>query len=90
MEYCYWLYLSYQTSIRAELIDLCLVLKMKVNTNRMITLNGSNYHTWKDKIEDLFYVKDYHLLVFAIEKPDNKSDVEWTLIYRQVCGYIRQ
>ena len=63
---------------------------MKINKNRMITLNGSNYHTWKGKMEELLYVKDYHLFVFAIEKPDNKSDAEWTLIHRQVCGYIRQ
>ena len=63
---------------------------MEVNTNRMITLNGSNYHTWKGKMEDLLYVKDYHLPVFTTEKPDNKSDAEWTLIHRQVCGYIRQ
>ena len=69
---------------------MCLVLKMEINTNRMITLNGSNYHTWKGKMEDLLYVKDYHLPVFATEKPDNKSDAEWTLIHRQVCGYIRQ
>ena len=41
-------------------------------------------------MENLFYVKDYHLPIFATEKPDNKSDVEWTLIHRQVCGYIRQ
>ena len=49
---------------------------MKINTNRMITLNGSNYHTWKGKLDDLLYVKDYYLLVFATKKPDNKSDVE--------------
>ena len=53
---------------------------MEINTNRMITLNGSNYHTWKGKMEDLLYVKDYHLPVFAIEKIDNKSDVEWILL----------
>ena len=47
---------------------------MEVNTNRMITLNGSNYHTWKGKMEDLLYVKNYHLSVFTTEKPDNKSD----------------
>ena len=40
-------------------------------------------------MEDLLYVKDYHLPVFATEKPDNKSDAEWTLIHLQVCGYIR-
>ncbi|XP_059654461.1 uncharacterized protein LOC132301202 [Cornus florida] len=41
-------------------------------------------------MEDLLYVKDYYLPVFSAEKPENKSDVEWTLLHRQVCGYIRQ
>ncbi|KAK0591197.1 hypothetical protein LWI29_036862 [Acer saccharum] len=41
-------------------------------------------------MEDLLYVKDYHLPVFTTEKPDNKSDAEWTLLHRQVCGFIRQ
>ena len=35
-------------------------------------------------------MKDYNLSVFATEKQDNKSDVDWTLIHRKVCGYIRQ
>ena len=28
-------------------------------------------------MEDLLYVKDYYLLVFASEKPENKTDAEW-------------
>ena len=56
----------------------------------MITLNGSNYHVWKGKMEDLLYVKDYYLSVFASEKPENKTDAKRNLLYRQVCGYIRQ
>ena len=28
--------------------------------------------------------------MFASEKPENKSDEEWTLMHRQVCGYLRQ
>jgi hypothetical protein len=40
-------------------------------------------------MKDLLYVKQFHLPVFASEKPDNKSD-EWTLMHRQVCGYLRQ
>ncbi|KAK0592567.1 hypothetical protein LWI29_021383 [Acer saccharum] len=39
-------------------------------------------------MEDLLYMKDFHLPVFTTEKPDNKS--EWTLLHRQVCGFIRQ
>ena len=57
---------------------ICLVLNMKVNTSRMITLNGSNYHAWKGKMDDFLYVKDYYLHVFTIEKLDNKSDAKWT------------
>ena len=56
----------------------------------MITLNGSNYYVWRGKIEDLLYVKDYYLPVFASEKPENKTDSEWNLLHQQVCGYIRQ
>ena len=63
---------------------------MESNTSRMITLNGSNYHTWKGKMEDLLYVKNYYLPVFATDKPSDKTDEEWTLCHRQVCGYIRQ
>ena len=35
-------------------------------------------------------MKDYYLPVFASEKPENKTDAEWNLLHRQVCGYIRQ
>ena len=63
---------------------------MEVNSSRMINLNGSNYAVWKSKMEDVLYVKGYHLPVFASEKPVDKTDEEWNLIHRQVCGYIRQ
>ena len=63
---------------------------MEANLSRMITLNGSNYHIWKGKMEDLLYVKQFHLPVFASEKPEKLSEEEWTLLHRQVCGYIRQ
>ncbi|GJZ02717.1 putative RNA-directed DNA polymerase [Tanacetum coccineum] len=63
---------------------------MEANTSRMVNLNGSNYHVWKGKMEDLLYVKDYYLPVFSTEKPENKTDAEWTILHRQVCGYIRQ
>jgi hypothetical protein len=63
---------------------------MEANLSRMVSLNGSNYHIWKGKMEDLLYVKQFHLPVFMSEKPENKSDEEWTLMHRQVCGYLRQ
>ncbi|GJW67627.1 putative RNA-directed DNA polymerase [Tanacetum coccineum] len=61
---------------------------MEANTSRMVSLNGSNYHVWKGKMEDLFYVKDYYLPVFSTKKPENKTDAEWTILHRQ--GIINQ
>ena len=49
---------------------------MEGNASRMITLNGFNYHVWKGKMEDLLFLKDYYLPVFAYEKPKNKTDAE--------------
>ncbi|GJX52528.1 putative RNA-directed DNA polymerase [Tanacetum coccineum] len=63
---------------------------MEANTGRMVSLNGSNYHVWKGKMEDLLYVKDYYLPVFTTKKSENKTYAEWTILHRQVCGYIRQ
>ncbi|KAJ4718977.1 Retrovirus-related Pol polyprotein from transposon TNT 1-94 [Melia azedarach] len=63
---------------------------MEANTSRMVNLNGTNYHLWKGKMEDLLYVKDYYLPVFEKQKPDNKTEAQWKLLHRQVCGYIRQ
>ena len=41
-------------------------------------------------MKDLLYVKNFHQPVFATEKPIDKTDEEWNLLHRQVCGYIRQ
>jgi len=63
---------------------------MDVNTTHMVSLNESNYSLWKGKMEDLFYVKKYHEPVFVAAKPTGKIDDVWTLLHRNVCGYIRQ
>ncbi|GAB2286824.1 hypothetical protein Dimus_039794 [Dionaea muscipula] len=62
---------------------------MEVNHSHMITLNGGNFHIWRGKMEDLLYVKQLNLPVFG-EKPTAKTAEEWTMLHRQVCGYIRQ
>lgn len=56
----------------------------------MIALTASNYHTWKCKMEDLLYINQLHLPVFATEKPEDMTEEQWTLLHRKVCGYIRQ
>ncbi|RDX95838.1 hypothetical protein CR513_21582, partial [Mucuna pruriens] len=38
---------------------------MEVNTNKMVSLNDTNYHLWKRKIKDLLFVKKIHLLFFV-------------------------
>ncbi|KAK8997629.1 hypothetical protein V6N11_012178 [Hibiscus sabdariffa] len=38
----------------------------------------------------LLFVKALHLLVFATQKLDSKSDEEWEFEHQQVCGFIRQ
>ncbi|KAG7553078.1 Zinc finger CCHC-type superfamily [Arabidopsis thaliana x Arabidopsis arenosa] len=60
------------------------------NMGRMISLNGSNYHLWKGKMEDLLFVKEFHVPVFEEKKPVEKTDDQWKLQHRQVCGLIRQ
>ncbi|KAJ0797294.1 putative RNA-directed DNA polymerase [Helianthus annuus] len=63
---------------------------MEANTSRIVNLNGSNYHVWKGKMEDLLYVKDYYMPVFNTDKLGDKTDEEWNILHRKVCGYIRQ
>lgn len=63
---------------------------MELNTSIMILLNGTNYKVWKGKMEDLHYVKEYYKPMYALEKPDDKTDDEWKILYRQACGFIRQ
>ncbi|RDY10894.1 hypothetical protein CR513_04513, partial [Mucuna pruriens] len=38
---------------------------MEDNTNRMMSLNDTNYHLWKGKMKDLLFVKKMHLPIFA-------------------------
>ena len=41
-------------------------------------------------MEDILYVMIFNEPVFTTVKPDNKTDEEWNLLHRQVCGFIRQ
>ena len=52
------------------------------NMSRMISLNGANYHLWKGKMEDLLFVKEFHVPVFEENKPEKKTDEEWKLQHR--------
>ncbi|RDY06562.1 hypothetical protein CR513_09439, partial [Mucuna pruriens] len=48
----------YQSS---SLKGVLLIRIMEDNTNRMVSLNGTNYHLWKGKMKDLLFVKKMHL-----------------------------
>ena len=62
---------------------------MEENTSTMVVLNGTNYQKWKGKMKDLLFVKKLHLLVFALDKSEKKSEEEWSFENTQVCGFIR-
>ena len=64
--------------------------KMKAKTSKMVSLNGTNYHIWRNKMKDLLFVMKLHLPVFTTTKPEGKTDEEWAFEHEQVCGFIRQ
>ena len=49
---------------------------MEANRSRMVNLNGVNCAIWKEKMEDLLYVKNFYKPVFTTVKHDNKTDKE--------------
>ncbi|RDX88623.1 hypothetical protein CR513_29761, partial [Mucuna pruriens] len=53
--------------------DVLLARIMEGNTNKMMSLNNTNYHLWKGKMKDLLFVKKIHLLVFTAHKPKARS-----------------
>ncbi|RDY03182.1 hypothetical protein CR513_13256, partial [Mucuna pruriens] len=57
---------------------------MEDNTNRMVSLNSTNYHLWKGKMKDLLFVKKMHLPVFAAQKPEYISDEEWNFEHQDI------
>jgi hypothetical protein len=61
---------------------------MEVNTNRMISLNGTNYQAWKSEMKDLMYVKEYWKPVFTTEMPDDMKQDQWDVLHLQACGFI--
>ncbi|KAH7531688.1 hypothetical protein JRO89_XSUnG0011200 [Xanthoceras sorbifolium] len=61
-----------------------------VKFSKMISLNGTNYHIWRNKMKDLLFVTIMHLSMFTTVKPDGKTDEEWDFEHEQVCGFIRQ
>ncbi|RDX68494.1 hypothetical protein CR513_52511, partial [Mucuna pruriens] len=46
-----------------------LAIIMKGNTNRVVSLNNTNYHLWKGKMKDLLFVKKMHLPIFVAQMP---------------------
>jgi len=57
---------------------------------KMVALNGSNYHLWKVKIKDLFFMKKLYRPIFVTQKRDFMSNEEYDFEHQQVRGFIRQ
>ena len=62
---------------------------MDSEIGKMVYLAGSdNYHLWKDRIEDVLYMKRMHAPVFG-SKPKDMTDEDWVTEHRVTCGFIR-
>ena len=55
---------------------------------RIEKFDGTNFGFWRIQNEDYLYGKKLHLLLLG-EKPATMKDDEWTLLDRQVLGFIR-
>jgi len=61
---------------------------MKPNYGKIISLNWTNYHKWREKMKDVLFIKILHLHVFATQKPENKFDEGLAfehMIYSYIC-----
>ena len=56
----------------------------------MILLTSTNYFTWRGRMKDLLYVKDYDGSVFLEEKPEGMTDEKWANLHQKTCSTIRQ
>ena len=63
---------------------------MEISTSRMILLNGLNFQSWKEKMKDLLYIKNYFYPIFIEEKPKDKIDDQWKVLHFQACKFIYQ
>ena len=50
------------------------MLTMEISTTHMISLNGLNFQSWKAKMKDFLYVKNYYVPIFLEAKPEDKTD----------------
>ena len=61
------------------------------NMGRMVNLNGTNWMTWKNKMEDLLYCKDIYGPIEGIKaKLEGTFDANWNKLDRKTVGIIRQ
>ena len=64
---------------------------MDGNVGRMVSFNGTNWVTWKTKMEDLLFCKDLNGPIKGDSgKPEEMKDDEWKKLDRKVVSFIRQ
>ena len=57
----------------------------------MISLNGTNWVTWKTKMGDLLYCKDFYGPIEGDKgRPEGTKDGDWNKLNRKTVGVIRQ
>lgn len=55
------------------------------NMDMIIILKSANYHLWKNKMEDPFFVKK--IPHYLKKKNQIKTDEKWKLLHHQMCGW---
>ena len=62
----------------------------KVVMPSMVSLNATNYTTWKTRMEDILYVKDLYEPILRENIPSGVVAKEWEILNRKVVGTITQ
>ena len=64
---------------------------MEGNIGRMVSFDGSNWVTWKTKMENLLYWKDLYGPIEGDDaKPEDMKNEDWRKLNRKAIGVIRQ
>ena len=62
----------------------------KVGMPGMVSLNATNYTTWKTHMEDILYAKDLYEPILSETIPTGVVAKEWEILNRKAIATIRQ
>ena len=62
----------------------------KVGMLGMVSLNATNYTTWKTRMEFILYVQDLYEPILRETIPSSVVAKEWGILNQKAVGIIRQ